>query len=66
MTEQKVFLKGEVITLDDLKGIQNGYAYLYDESNDQEAKQQYICAIGTVQQIIDYLKRGKTPAREIK
>lgn len=65
MNEQKVFLKGEIITLEDLIGIRNGYIYLYEETKNDEAKHQYLCAVGTVEQIIKYLKRGKTPLREI-
>ena len=66
MDEQKVFLKGEVITEKDLIAIRNGYIYLHESTNNEEAKYQFIIAAGVCEQILDYLKRGKIPLKEIQ
>ena len=66
MTEQQVFLKTEVLTRKDLLAIRNGYVYLHEATDNKEARYQYLVAAGTVQQIIDYLDRGKIPLGEIK
>lgn len=64
MTDKpQVFLRNEVITRDDLLAIRNGYALLHEEcfqDGASEAAYQYVVAAGVVQQILDYLDRGKT------
>lgn len=55
----QVFLRAEVVTREDLLAIRNGYGYLYANSTGEQ-QYQFIIAMGVVQQIIDYLDRGKT------
>lgn len=71
MDENKpqVFLRNEVVTREDLLAIRNGYAYLHEiafEDGDAEAAHQYVIAAGVMQQVIDYLDRGKTDFQGVK
>lgn len=60
-----LFEENQVLTRKDLLGIRNGYIYLYEFYHDDPEAHQWLTAAGTVEQIIDYLDRGKV-AKEIK
>lgn len=55
----------QVITEKDLRAIRNGYLYSYLQELDSEERYMYRISVGVMDSLLDYLKRGKIPSREI-
>jgi len=64
MSDQQVFLKNEVLTIEDLIAIRNGYAYSYSMEPNMDERYKFLVAMGTMDSIIYYLQTGKQSARE--
>lgn len=59
MNQQKVFMRGEVLTRDDLIAIHDGYMYLSSNTTDNEESYKFLVAAGAVESMIQFLDRGK-------